>query len=147
MPQQCEYWISEILVNSCFTHCIFHPRKSSLYTWCIHKICDTVWAPLWPSTHVEMFSLRVQVEIKDTLKRARGSFTSKFLHCFAMLRSRQHHCEIWLVYTWKIWDLNFSCWHSSFSSPGVKRGAKRHVLNLQLNSSSEYASGAFLVVT
>lgn len=41
MPRQCEYWISEILFNSCFIHCIFSFRKFSLYTCCLSKICDT----------------------------------------------------------------------------------------------------------
>lgn len=90
-----------------------------------------VWIPLWPSTTFEIPSLKAQVERKDILKRARESFTWKFLHYFATLRSRQHHCEIWLVYTWKIGDLDISCWHSGSSSPGDgERGWSARVAGL-----------------
>lgn len=80
------------------------------------------WFSLWPSTSGEIPRLKEKARVKDSLETARESFIWKFLHYFATLWSHQRRCKIWLVDTWKVWDLSVSCGCSDFTSP--ERGGK-----------------------
>lgn len=106
-----------------------------------------VWVPLWPLTSVEIPSFKEQVEIKDILKIARESFTRKFLHYFATLLCRQQHCKIWLVYTWKMWALDISCWPSDFTPLEGEGGRLNFICQISPYTVTAYARGGFLVAS